>query len=156
MTETERNLAFIRAQFEKWSARDHEASILDFAEDARNHGRPVGRQGVAMVLRDIFETFPDVEMIIKDIVAIEDQVIARCIFKGTHLGVGRLPVNGGLLVGVQPTGKSFAVQHIHWFTMRDGKISEHRANRDDVSMMQQLGLLPQSPPMDPKYMNPQG
>jgi len=43
---------------------------------------------------------------------------------GTHLGVGRLPVNGGLLVGVAPTGKHYSVQHIHWFTLRDGLIIE--------------------------------
>jgi len=48
----------------------------------------------------------------------------RLTVSGTHLGVGRLPVNGGLLVGVAPTGKHYSVQHIHWFTLRDGLIIE--------------------------------
>lgn len=155
MSETQRNLAVMRAHHDKWQAGDIEGAILDFAEDTRNHGRPVGRKGVAMVLHDIKSTFPDVRMAIEDIVAVDDQVIVRTTFSGTHTGVGCLPVNGGLLVGVEPTGKAFKVQHIHWYTLRDGKIVEHRANRDDVGMMQQLGLLPASPPMDPSYMRPQ-
>jgi predicted ester cyclase len=75
-----------------------------------------------------------------------DQVIVRLAASGRHVGVGRLPVNGGLLVGVEPTRKRYSVQHIHWFTLRDGFIIEHRANRDNVGMMVQLGLLPAPPP----------
>jgi predicted ester cyclase len=36
----------------------------------------------------------------------------------------------------------FEVQHIHMYQLRNGKIVEHFANRDDLGMMQQLGLLP--------------
>jgi predicted ester cyclase len=53
-----------------------------------------------------------------------------------------------LLVGVPPTGRSFSVQHIHWFTLASGTIAEHRATHDDIGMMIQLGLLP-APPMSP-------
>jgi hypothetical protein len=34
------------------------------------------------------------------------------------------------------------VQHIHWYKLLDGKIVDHYATRDDIGMMQQLGLLP--------------
>jgi predicted ester cyclase len=51
-------------------------------------------------------------------------------------------VNGGMLVGVPPTGRHFEVQHIHLMQVRGGKIVEHFANRDDLGMMKQLGLLP--------------
>lgn len=146
MTATEeRNLAAIRAYVDATNAGDLSATINAFAEDTRNHGRPVGRAGVARVLRDIHATFPDEHTTVEEIVAIGDQVVVRLTVSGTHLGVGRLPVNGGLLVGVAPTGKHYSVQHIHWFTLRDGLIIEHRANRDDVGMMVQLGLLPAPP-----------
>jgi predicted ester cyclase len=49
-----------------------------------------------------------------------------------------------MLVGVQPTGRYFEVQHIHMLQVRAGQIIEHFANRDDLGMMQQLGLLPTS------------
>ena len=34
---------------------------------------------------------------------------------------------------------------MHMYRMLDGKIAEHFANRDDVGMMRQLGLLPLPP-----------
>jgi predicted ester cyclase len=94
------------------------------------------------VLTDIYVTFPDWRMEIEDVAAIGDDIIVRMIVTGTHKGVGKIPVNGGLLVGVAPTGKSFKVQHIHWYTLKDGLIVEHRACLDDVGMRQELGLLP--------------
>lgn len=60
---------------------------------------------------------------------------------GTHLGTPALPVLGGLLVGVPPTGKRIAVQSIHFYRVVGGTIVEHRATRDDLGIMQQLGLL---------------
>jgi predicted ester cyclase len=38
-------------------------------------------------------------------------------------------------------GKSFKVKHIHRFRLKDGKIVEHFAVRDDWGMFQQLGHL---------------
>jgi hypothetical protein len=34
---------------------------------------------------------------------------------------------------------------MHWYKLRDGKIVEHYASRDDVGEMQQLGMLPPPP-----------
>ncbi len=44
-----------------------------------------------------------------------------------------------------PTGRRFAVTQTHWFRMRDGKVAEHWANRDDLGMGQQLGWTPPTP-----------
>lgn len=137
-----RNAELIRRHYAVLNTGDVVAAAQFYAEDTRNHGVPVGRQGVLRVLTDIYGTFPDWRMETEDLAAIDDDVIVRMIVTGTHKGVGKIPVNGGLLVGVPPTGKSFKVQHIHWHTLKQGLIVEHRANRDDVGMMQQLGLLP--------------
>jgi len=127
---------------ERLNNGDLDAALEFFAADASNHGIKVGREGYKMVLEDIYATFPDWKFEIEDIVEAGDSVIVRTIVTGTHLGRGEIPVNGGMLVGVEPTGKSFEVQHIHWYKLRDGKICEHYANRDDLAMMQQLGLVP--------------
>ena len=65
------------------------------------------RDRLLLVLEDVHRTFPDWKMEIVDMVAEADNVVVRCRVSGTHRGVGRLPVNGGMLVGVAPTGKHF-------------------------------------------------
>lgn len=137
-----KNAAIIHRHHDVLNSGDIPAAVQFFAEDTRNHGVPVGRQGVLRVLTDIQTTFPDWRMEIEELAAVGDDVIVRMIVTGTNKGVGRIPVNGGLLVGVSPSGNTFKVQHIHWYTLKDGLIAEHRACRDDVGMMQQLGLLP--------------
>jgi hypothetical protein len=44
-----------------------------------------------------------------------------------------------------PTGRTFAITQSHWFRMRDGRILEHWANRDDLGMARQLGWVPPTP-----------
>ncbi|HWJ36780.1 MAG TPA: ester cyclase [Steroidobacteraceae bacterium] len=136
------NAGIIRRQNLVQNGGDAAGAAQFFAEDTRNHGVPVGRKGVLRVLTDIINTFPDWHTQIEDLAAIGDDVITRVISTGTHKGVGKIPVNGGLLVGVPPTGNTFKVQSIHWHTLKNGLIVEHRASRDDIGMMQQLGLLP--------------
>lgn len=132
----------VRQHHARLNRGEVKAAVLDYAEDAMNHGRSVGREGLQRTLDDIYITFPDWRMEIADMVAEGDTVVVRCRVSGTHLGVGQRPINGGMLVGVKPTGKRFEVSHIHWYRVRNGKIAEHYANRDDIGMMRQLGLLP--------------
>ena len=145
---TVRNIQTVKSWNDTFNRGDIEAAAAYFSEDTRNFGRQVGREGLRRVLEDIHQTFPDWKTEIVDTVAVADSVIIRCKVSATHLGVGKLPINGGLLVGVPPTGKRFEVQHIHWFKLRDGRIADHYATRDDIGMMQQLGLLPSVPRPD--------
>jgi len=141
MSEQDNNIKAIRTYNDAFNRGDIDTAIQLFAEPTRNHGRVVPRAGIARVLQDIHTRFPDVNLSIERIVATGDEVIVLQNYSGTHRGVGQLPVDGGLLVGVTPTGKHFSVQHIHWYTLKDGLIVDHRANRDDVGMMVQLGLI---------------
>jgi predicted ester cyclase len=148
----ERNKAVVRDFHRQMDKGNVQAALLNFAADAENHGRRVNKQILQLILEDICRTFPDSKDEIVDIVAEGDNVVTRTKVSGTHTGTGKLPVNGGLLVGVPPTGKHYEIQHIHWFKLRGGKIIAHWANRDDVGMMQQLGLLPT--PKRPESLNP--
>ncbi len=148
----ERNKAVVRDFHNQMDKGDVQAALLNFADEVENHGRRANKQILRLILEDIGRTFPDSENEILDIIAEADNVVARTKVSGTHKGTGQLPVNGGLLVGVPPTGKHYEIQHIHWFKLRDGKIIAHFANRDDVGMMQQLGLLPT--PKRPESLNP--
>jgi predicted ester cyclase len=137
MTENEK---IVRAMHEAFDRHDFEAAAALIAPDARNHGEVVGRQGFQFVWNDIATRSPDVKLEILELVASGEWVVTRNRYSGTHLGIGRIPVDGGFLVGVEPTGKSFSVQHIHMYRVQNGLITEHWANRDDILMMEQLGL----------------
>ena len=137
-----RNKEVIRQQFDDINRKEFKSAAAASSVDFTNFGRRVPRERVELILGDVFGTFPDWRMEILEMVADGDIVVARCKVTGTHRGIGKMAVNGGMLVGVPPTGKRFEVTHIHWYKMRDGKIIEHWANRDDLGMMQQLGLVP--------------
>ena len=150
---TERNREVVRHHLELMNRGKWREAGEYFAADVQHHlghwqagtERIVrGKKVLTDNLADIFLTFPDWKMEIVEMVADGDSVVVRCRVSGTHRGVGARAINGGLLVGVQPTGKRFEVQHIHWYRVRDGKITDHATNRDDLGMSQQLGLLPSS------------
>ena len=150
-SETERNREVIRRHLELMNRGEWRQAAEYFAPDVQHHlghwqtgtEKTIGgKKLLTDNLADIFQTFPDWKMEIIEMVADGDSVVVRCRVSGTHRGTATRAVNGGLLVGVQPTGKRFEVQHIHWYKVRDGKITDHATNRDDLGMTQQLGLLP--------------
>lgn len=135
------NVDRLRAYMAAMNSGDIPGAVAYFAADTRNHGKPVGRPGLTRVLTDLRTTFPDYRHDALEISAVGDVVIARNKVSGAHLGVCKIPVEGGMLVGVAPTGRAFVVQHIHWWRFKDGLIVEHYATRDDLAMMRQLGLV---------------
>ena len=76
----------------------------------------------------------DVHYEIDDIIAEGDKVAVRMTQSGTHTGSVR---------GIPPTSKRFSVDYVHWFRLADGKVAELWAVRDDLSRLQQLGLMPE-------------
>ena len=52
---------------------------------------------------------------------------------------------GSSAPGFPPTSKATSATQTHWFRLADGKVIEHWANRDDMTMAQQLGWIPPSP-----------
>jgi predicted ester cyclase len=141
----EQNKTVIRQMFEAVERDGLPAQADFFADRVLNHGVPIDREAIRDVLQDIATTFPDLWFEPLDIIAEASWVVVRCWFSGTHRGVGKHPfVHEGLLANVPPTGKAIRVQHIHMFRLEDGRIVEHWANRDDVLMARQLGVLSQN------------
>src|SRR4051812_4652832 len=121
---------------------DIEAATACFAPDISNHGRGAGRTSMTGIYESLYTAFPDYHFDVELLLVDGDWVTAVYRQTGTHHGVPALPVLGGLLHEVPPTGKSVAVLNIHVYRTENGLIAEHRAVRDDLGMMQQLGLLP--------------
>jgi predicted ester cyclase len=125
--DVKRNEDVVRHFFERIDRGDVQSALLDLAEDTKNFGRPVGREGFRQVNEDILTTFPECHFEIEEMVGEGDSVVMRRKVSGTHRCIGKRPVNGGMLVGVAPTQKHFEMQHIHWIKLRDGKIVDHYA-----------------------------
>ncbi len=56
---------------------------------------------------------------------------------GTHQGEIRMPWGT-----IPPTGRRVSWQSVRIYRIADGKIAEHWAVRDDLTMLLQLGALP--------------
>ena len=69
---------------------------------------------------------------IEDEICEGDKVVARVTMHGRHVGE---------FLGRAPTGKEYAVEHIHIWRLQDGKVIEHWSVRDDLGQALQLGLI---------------
>jgi steroid delta-isomerase-like uncharacterized protein len=97
-------------------------------------GGPAGLRAIVTMLRT---AFPDLRIDINELIAEGDKVVARTTFRGTQ---------SGPFFGIPPTGRHVEQEQIHILRFVDGKAVEHRAVRDDLTMMRQLGVIPPSAP----------
>ncbi len=106
-------------------------------------GGPAAMYATALWLRGAFS---DLAWEIHDAVQDGDLVVVHATMSGRQTGpfVGYGP-DGTIDVVFPPLGRSVAVTLTHWFRMRDGKVAEHWANRDDLGMGRQLGWTPPTP-----------
>jgi steroid delta-isomerase-like uncharacterized protein len=70
---------------------------------------------------------------IEQMVAEGDTVVVRWTNRGRHVAP---------FLGIPPTNKAFTIAGIDIHLLRDGKLAEHHHVVDQLSMMQQLGLIP--------------
>lgn len=136
------NKATVRRLVEAHNRQDAAAAAACFAAGATNHGRPAGPEGMERVYRSLYTAFPDYRWDLQVLLAEDEWISAQVLMMGTHRGTQALPVFGGLLHGERPAGKFVSILNIHVYRMMAGLIVEHSAVRDDLGMMQQLGLLP--------------
>ena len=122
--------------------QDAGAAAAFYTEDASNHLRTVGRAGMKAVFETLYSVFPDFHYHIEDSTAEGDRVVCKVTMTGTHRGQPAVrEAFSGMLNDVAPTGKAVRVLQFHSFRIRDGKIAEHAAVRDDMGMVLQLGLV---------------
>jgi predicted ester cyclase len=105
---------------------------------------PAGFWATAQWLR---EAFSGLRFEIHEAVERDDLVVLHVTMSGRHTGdfVSFRPGTAVVDSVMPPTGKAFAITQTHWFRTRDGVITEHWANRDDLAMARQAGWVPPSP-----------
>jgi steroid delta-isomerase-like uncharacterized protein len=135
------NKAIVRRLYEEVFEGGH----LDLADelvaaDCRDYGDPQDRRGpgrVKEVATMLKAAFSDQHWEILELIAEHDRVVMHSTISGTH---------SGPFMGIPPTGRAFSgVHHVYIFGIQDGRIADHQAVRDDITLMRQLGLIP-SPP----------
>ena len=78
--------------------------------------------------------FPDLRLTIEDVIAEGETVVARWSCRGTHKGD---------LNGIAPTGKQVTISGVSFARFTNGKMFEGFVNWDALSLMQQLGVVPE-------------
>ena len=81
-----------------------------------------------------FDAFPDINITVEDTIAEGDQVVTRYTIRGTHRGETE---EFG-----PPTEKQMELEGITIHRFEGGKIVEEWERYDNLSVMQQLGLVP--------------
>jgi predicted ester cyclase len=104
--------------------------------DPAHPEQATGPESVKQTARRLHSAFSDLRFEIQDEIAEGDKVVQLVIMSGRHTGP---------LLGREPTGNEFAVRHIHLWRIADGKIIDHWGSRDDLGLLDQLGLLPMEP-----------
>jgi steroid delta-isomerase-like uncharacterized protein len=133
----QQNKALAKRAFEELlSGGRFELAEQLYAKDFVNHGihREISLAEDQAALKGWHEAFPDVVIVPKKLIAEGDLVTIYWIARGTNTGTGN---------GLPATGKKVEQAGITIWRMVDGKIKEEWSAFDQLSMMQQLGLLPQ-------------
>src|SRR5213595_1897676 len=133
----EQTKAIARRAFEEiLSGGKFELAEELYAKDFANHGihRTVGLEEDQAALKGWHQAFSDITIVPEKLIAEGDLVTIYWIARGTNTGTGN---------GLPATGKKAELAGITIWRIVDGKIKEEWSAFDQLSMMQQLGLLPQ-------------
>jgi predicted ester cyclase len=145
---TEDNKAIVGRWFTEFWGNDFNPDIIDelAAPDIRFeyslHAPCKGREEVRKFATEFREAFPDLGFEgTADLIAEDDYVVGQWKGGGTHTGpaftdlpVGSLPAN---------TGKTMLFTGTTVLRVKDGMISEEIGLDDGVTVLKQLGLIPQ-------------
>ncbi|RYD78173.1 MAG: ester cyclase [Sphingobacteriales bacterium] len=108
----------------------------DFIEEIPFLGQGPGREGLKFALQSMFNGFPDMKWKVLEQIAEGEKVVTRFTWAGTHKGE---------FMGIAPTNNPVEIWGIVIDVVKDGLFSESRIIMDTVSLLQQLGVMPQPP-----------
>ena len=135
---TEENKAVVRRWFEAFNPQNPAGVLEDCAPDFVFHGTGVWPDmdlaGAKQLTTAFWAAFPDMHVVVEDMIAEGDKVVSRYTIRATHQGE---------FMGIPPTGKQVSWTGIGIDRIKDGKFVESWMNEDNLGLMQQLGAIPQ-------------
>jgi len=142
MMSTESNKTVVRRYYDEVLNASELALIDELAVDAYIENDPFpgqgnGRSDLKARVAALLEAFSPCTFTIEDVVAESDRVVVRWSSSGTH---------SGSFMGMPPTNRSYTISGIDIHRLTDGRMAEHWHVVDQLSQLQQLGVLPSQAP----------
>ena len=141
---TDQNRAIVRRYYDEvLNGRNvallDEIAVEDYIENDPFPGMGNGREQLKLRAGALISAFSPCTFKIEDIVAEGDRVAVRWRSRGTQ---------SGEFMGIPPTNRSYEIAGIDFHRLVDGRMAEHWHVVDQLSQLQQLGLLstPQGAP----------
>ena len=134
---SEANKALVHRFNDAFNAGDLDGAVAVFAPNVVVHNSgapdPLNLEGFGQLAGVFLAAFPGGQHTVDDMIADGDKVVARITYRGAHTGD---------LMGISPTGKHVTVSAMTIDQIANGKIVETWRLFDQMSMMQQLGVIP--------------
>ncbi len=137
------NEALVRQVLDLIDERKLDAAFELYAADYIYHGpggqELRGRDGIRG-LWDVYLTgFPDLSSTVEDMISEGDKVVLRWTIQGTHTGE---------FLGVPASDKKITLPITEIFRIADGQLVEAWDQYDRMTVMQQIGAIPEAAPVD--------
>jgi len=114
-------------------ARYAEAALAqNFVDRTLPSGRPQGLKGVLEASKNFRAAIPDLRAEIEELLVVNDRAVVRYIFMGHFTGTFK---------DLKGDGRAISFRAVDIYRVQDGKISDNWHLEDNLSLMQQLGVI---------------
>ncbi len=132
----QQNKDLMRKSFEEWNKGNSgffmEATTPDYVYYSPSaNPNPMSREDAVESVKALWKSFPDVSFYIEELIAEDDRLTTRFVFRGTHEGE---------FMGIPATGNKIEVSGIIISRIENGKFVEEWEEMDIMGLMVQLGM----------------
>jgi steroid delta-isomerase-like uncharacterized protein len=140
---TEDSASVIQQVFDAYNAKDYDAIEALAADDyelvvAASGEKYNGPEGARRYAEGWLIAFPDAKVEVLNVVASGEWAVAEAVGRGTNTGPMQTPMGE-----VTPTGKQMELHFCSVAKVRDGRVVEGRDYYDVMTIVSQLGLMPE-------------
>ncbi|MDT0350019.1 ester cyclase [Pseudonocardia charpentierae] len=124
-----------------WNRHDRDAYVALYTEDCEivtPDATVTGHDGAREFWRQNADPFPDNRITARKVVTDGTTLVEESLFEGTNTGPSPMPDGSEM----PATGKAVAVPYVGLHTARDELIASSHFYWDQLSFLQQLGVLP--------------
>lgn len=130
MADIDQNKATVLRYWEGcWNHHNPSAIRKTHHETFAQNGVALGIEAFERSLGGFFNAFPDVRVTIEDVMAVDDRVLTRVVYHGTHAGEYE---------GLAPTGRRIRVSGLELFLLLDGRVIQHWHEMDHLEILRQV------------------